>query len=106
VSVLNLAVRFACEVAALAAVAWCGWRINPVLGVVFPLVLAALWGAWIAPKARRWLSDPVRFVLELAVFAAATAAFVSVGRPVIAAVFAVAALITALLVRVWPEPVH
>jgi hypothetical protein len=40
------------------------------------------------------------------VFAAATAAFVSVGRPAIAAVFAVAALITALLVRVWPEPVH
>ena len=35
-SALNLALRFACELAALAAVGWCGWRINPVLGVVFP----------------------------------------------------------------------
>jgi hypothetical protein len=105
VSALNLALRFACEVAALAAVAWCGWRINPALGVVFPLVVAGVWGLWIAPKARRRLSDPPRFVLELAVFAAAAAALVSVGQPLLAALFAAAAVATATLVRVWPEPV-
>jgi len=105
VSALNLALRFACELAALAAVGWCGWRINPVLGVVFPLAVAAVWGLWIAPKARRRLSDPARFVLELAVFAAATGALVSVGQPWVAAIFAVGAVATAALVRVWPERV-
>jgi FtsH-binding integral membrane protein len=105
VSAVNLALRFACEVAALAAVAWCGWRINPALGVALPLVVALVWGLWIAPRARRRLSDPARFVVELVVFTAATAALVSVGQPLLAAVFAAVALTTAVLVRRWPEPV-
>jgi hypothetical protein len=105
VKALNLALRFACELAALVAVAWCGWRINPVLGVVFLLAVAAVWGMWIAPKARRRLPDPARFALELVVFAAATAALVSVGQTLVAVVFAVVAVGTAALVRVWPEPV-
>ena len=104
-SALNLALRFACELAALVAVGWCGSEINPVLGVVFPLVVAAVWGLWIAPKARRRLADPLRFVLELAVFAAATAALLSVGQVLLALVFAAAAVVTASLVRVWPETV-
>jgi Protein of unknown function (DUF2568) len=105
VKALNLAVRFACELAALVAVAWYGWRINPVLGVAFPLALAAVWGMWIAPKAQRRLRDPARIALELVVFAAATAALVSVGQTLVAVVFAAAAVGTAALVRVWPEPV-
>jgi hypothetical protein len=102
---LNLTLRFACELAALAGVAWFGWGVSPVLGAVFPLVVAVVWGLWIAPKARRRLPDPARFVVELVVFAVATAAFSSVGQPVVAAGFAVAAVVTAALVRVWPEPV-
>jgi hypothetical protein len=70
-----------------------------------PLVVALVWGLWIAPRARRRLSDPARFVLELVVFTAATAALVSVGQPLLAAVFAAVALTTAVLVRRWPEPV-
>ena len=42
---------------------------------------------------------------ELVVFAAATAAFVAVGQTAVAVVFAVLAVMTAALVRVWPEPV-
>jgi Protein of unknown function (DUF2568) len=104
VSAINHALRFACELAALAAVGWCGWRIHPVLAVVFPLVVAAVWGIWIAPKARRRLPDPARLVLELVVFGAASTAFISVGQPVVAVIFAIVALLTAVLVRVWPEP--
>jgi hypothetical protein len=106
VSALNLTARFACEIAALVAVAWCGWEITPVLGFVFPALVAGAWGAFIAPKARRRLPDPGRFALELVVFAAATAAFVSVGQTAVAIVFAAVALVTAALVRRWPEPVR
>jgi hypothetical protein len=94
-----LTTRFACKLAALVALAWCGWDVTPALGIAFPLVFAALWGLWVAPKARRRLPDPLRFGLELLLFAVATAAFVSVHHAVVAAVFAVAAVVSALLTR-------
>jgi hypothetical protein len=101
----NLALRFGCEIAGLVGLAWCGWEITPVLGALFPLAFASVWGVVVAPRARRRLPDPWRFALEVALFAAATAAFLSVGQTVIAVVFACVAAVTAVLVRVWPEPV-
>ena len=98
---LNLTLRFACELAMLAAFVWWGWLLA---GIAAALVAATVWGVLIAPKASRRLPDPARFLLELTLFAAATAAFVDVGQSVVAAVFAVAAVVTAVLVRVWPEP--
>ena len=94
-------VRFACEIAAVVAVVWWGW---PVLGIVAGAVVIFLWGAWVAPKAKRRLSDPARFVLELVIFGAATAAFAAVGQTVLAAVFAVAAVASAGLSRRYPPP--
>ena len=62
-------VRFACEIAAVVAVVWWGW---PVLGIVAGAIVILLWAAWVAPKAKRRLTDPARFVLELVIFGAAT----------------------------------
>jgi hypothetical protein len=105
VKALNLGLRFGCEVAALVAVAWFGWRTTPVLAACFPLLVAVVWGVGIAPRARRRWPDPLRLIAELVVFAAATAAFVGVGQVIAGVVFAVLAVVTAGLVRVWPEPV-
>ena len=99
---LNLAVRFACEIAAVVALVWWGWIW---LGILLGASAIAVWGAWVAPKAQRRLPDPYRFVLELAIFALATVAFVDVGQTALAIVFAVVATVSAALVRVWPEPV-
>jgi hypothetical protein len=99
----NLALRFACELAMLMGVGWCGWEITPVLGFAFPLAFAVVWGLLLAPRAKRWLPDPWRFALELVLFALATAAFASVGQVIVAIVFAVAAVVTAALARIWPE---
>ena len=93
---LVLAARFACELAALVAIAWWLWF---VLGVVVAVAVAAVWGVLIAPKASRRLPDPARLVLELAIFALATYAYLAVGRPVVAVVFAVLAAVTAVLSR-------
>jgi hypothetical protein len=57
-----------------------------------PIVVAAVWGAWIAPRARRPLPDPARLALELVIFAAATASFLAVGQPVVAVASGVTAL--------------
>lgn len=94
-------VRFVCEIAAVVAVVWWGW---PIWGVVAGAIVIAVWGAWVAPKARRRLPDPPRLLVELVIFALATVAFAEVGRSVAAVVFAAASLATAGLSRRVPAP--
>ncbi len=89
---LGLGIRFLCELAAVTAIVWWGW---PWAGVAGGLAVMAVWGAFIGPKSKRRAPDPQRLALELAIFASATAGYWLVGRPVVAIVFAVAAVVTA-----------
>ena len=93
---LVLAVRFACELAALVALAWWLWF---VVGVVVALAVAVVWGVLVAPKASHRLPDPARLVLELAIFAVATHGYLAVGQTAVAIVFAILAVATAVLSR-------
>jgi hypothetical protein len=97
----SLTVRFLCEIAAIVAFVWWGW---PVVGIIVGAGVIAFWWLFVAPKANRRLSDPIRLLSELAIFACATAAFFDVGQDAMAVVFAVLAVATAFLVRRWPEP--
>ena len=101
-SVVNLVVRLLCEIAAIVALVWWGW---PVYGILAAIGVVLVWWAFIGPKSRQRLPDPYRIVLELGIFAVATAGFYEVGQTALAVVFAVAAVVSAALVRVWPEPV-
>jgi hypothetical protein len=101
VKVAALGLRFLCELTALAAFVWWGW---PLVGILIAVGVAVFWGAFIGPRSNRRLPDPWRFACELVIFAAATVAFVAVGQPVLAALFALVAVATAALVRRWPEP--
>jgi hypothetical protein len=101
VSWLVHGVRFACEIAAVVAFVWWGW---PIWGIVAGVVVIVVWGAFVAPKSARRLADPARGVLELVIFGAATAAFISVRQTVLAIVFAVAAAGSAGLSRRYPAP--
>jgi Protein of unknown function (DUF2568) len=100
-----LAVKFLLELCALAALAYWGATTGPVilnvvLGIGAPLLAALIWGRWAAPRSAHRLPDRRRVPLELAVFAAATAALVAAGAPVLALVFAVVAIVdTAALAR-------
>lgn len=76
VTAATLAVRFLLELAALVALGVWGWRAAdgvPRLLLTFgaPLIAAAVWGTWVAPKARSRLTDPRRLFVEAAVFGAA-----------------------------------
>jgi Protein of unknown function (DUF2568) len=110
VAAVNLAVRFACELAALAALAVWGAQVGDsvvvqvALAVAAPLIAATLWGLWVAPKAARRLPDPARAGVELVVFGAAVAGLFAAGHPTAAVILAVLSAISASLVRVWPEP--
>ena len=108
---LNLALRFlVAELGALAALAL--WAIDAFAGIAAALVAAGLvglvavvWALFVSPKADRRLRDPARFGLELVIFTVATAALLDAGYVVPAIVYAPLAVVTAALIRIWPEPV-
>jgi hypothetical protein len=94
VRAFNLGLRFFLELAALAALAWAGWRaggpvwLRLILAVALPAVAVVVWGRWVAPRASRPLPDPLRLLPEWLVFGGATAALIAIGHPVAAVVLA------------------
>jgi hypothetical protein len=105
---INLVVRFALELAALAALAYWGSQtgtgvVRLVLALTAPAALALVWGTFLAPRRRIDLPKPVRLVLELAVFGAAALALVATGHDALAIALAAIALVSGLLNYVWGE---
>jgi Protein of unknown function (DUF2568) len=104
-SSLLLTLRFATELATLAVLAWAaagagialGWRI--VLAVLGPVLVAMVWGLALAPRAKHRLGEPWRLGAELVIFIVATAALALAGDGIAAAVYAVAAIGAAILLR-------
>jgi Protein of unknown function (DUF2568) len=99
---VTLTVRFLCELAMLAALAYWGFGTGDgvgawVLGIGAPLLAAVVWGAVVAPKARWPVPTPTRVVIELVLFGAAAGALAVAGQPVVAVVLGIAALATSLL---------
>jgi len=99
-----LLVRFLSELGALAAFTIWGFHEAGWFGVFPPLLAAAVWGRWMAPKSSRRLTDPTRLVAELAFFSIATSAFAGADAPVAAAIFGPLAIGCAVLVRYTGEP--
>jgi hypothetical protein len=101
-----LAVRFATELALLAALAIVavnsdlGLGARIALAVLGPVAAAAVWGIGIAPKARRRWPDPWRIAAEIGLFLAASAALVADTSAVAGIVFGVVTIGTAVAVRV------
>lgn len=104
-SSLLLTLRFATELATMAVLAWAaasagvalGWRIA--LAVLGPVLVAVVWGLALAPRAKHRLPEPWRLGAEMVIFVAATAALALSGEGVAAAVYAVVAIGTAILLR-------
>ncbi|MEQ0563100.1 YrdB family protein [Amycolatopsis sp. NEAU-NG30] len=101
-----LTVRFLTELALLGGLALAGTQLGSGVvlaiadAVLLPAAAAAVWGLFIAPRARRRLPEPGRFLLEFALFAATGAVLVLMGWPVTGIVLAVAGIGVAALTRV------
>jgi hypothetical protein len=68
-----------------------------VLALTAPAVVAVVWGTFLSPKRKIDLPKPVRFVVELAVFAVAALALAATGQDTLAIVLAVAAVLSGSL---------
>ena len=105
-----LAVRFATEIALLAGAAWAAGartRSTPlavVLGIVACTAVSAVWGLWVAPAARRRLTDPARLAVEVVLFAGVATALVTARAVVAGLALAVVGIGVAVGVRALPGP--
>ena len=97
-----LTIRFACELAMLAALGFWGFDAGEgagawLLGFGAPAFAIAIWGAFVAPKARWAVSIPARLAIELVLFGGAVIGLFVIDRPLLAALLALAAATTSLL---------
>jgi hypothetical protein len=97
---LNAFLRFALELVAFGVLAWWGWHTGGiVLAIALPLLAAALWGAFVAPRARWFLPLGGRLAVEAVVFGGAVLALISLGYPVLAVNLAVLAVANSIMVH-------
>lgn len=101
----TLALRFACELLMLAALAIVGADAldgvpSVVLAVALPALAAVAWGRFVAPNSSHRLTDPARAGVEVVVFGSAAAGLAAVGHGTWAVALGVVALLTAVGSRV------
>jgi Protein of unknown function (DUF2568) len=104
----NLALKFAVELAAIAALAYWGASLSgpllPVLMMVLaPAAMIALWGRFAAPRAKRRLSRPARIPFELTILLLAAVALLAAGADVLAVVLAGVVVLNALLLTAFGQ---
>ncbi len=71
------------------------------LAIAAPLAAAGIWGAFVAPKAKRRLRGARRLVVEVPFFAAAAAGLAATGEWLLAAIFAGAVVVSELVLYCW-----
>jgi hypothetical protein len=104
VKVASLALRFLLELGALGALAYWGFHefdgvAAVILGIGAPLAAATVWGIFVAPKRRVQRGEALRWLIELLVFGAATAALIAAGATVLGIAFAFVAVVDGIVVR-------
>jgi Protein of unknown function (DUF2568) len=102
----NLVVRFLLELAALAATAYWGYEtgsgaLRVVLAIGAPLLVIAVWWAFVSPKPRLEVPRPLKLAIEFAVFGAAAAGLWATGRHTLALAFGAIALVSGTLNYRW-----
>ena len=106
---LNLAVRFLLELCLLAAVGYWGfktqssWLWKLVLGLGLPLLIAILWGTFLAPRAGHRLQGLPFYALELTLFATGALALFTADRPALGWAYAIVVAVNTLLLAVWKQ---
>ena len=101
----NLALRFAVELAALAALAVWGAQAtsstaaNVALAIAAPVAAAAVWAIWSAPRAPRRLHGRALVLLELAILAGSGIALAGAGHVILACVLVAIAVANGVILR-------
>jgi len=106
---LNLAIRFLLELSVLVILGYWGFQtgnnvgMKILLGLGSPLLFAAVWGTFLAPKASLRFSQPWLLILELVVFALAAWALYSTGKATFTFIFGSVYILNKILMIIWRQ---
>lgn len=106
---LNLAVRFLLELCMYAAVGYWGfkthstWVLKILFGIGLPVLMALLWGTFLAPKATRPLSGAPFLTLELLLFSSGAFALFASGKSTLGWIYTIVLVINKILLTVWRQ---
>ncbi|HVN16101.1 MAG TPA: YrdB family protein [Anaerolineales bacterium] len=106
---LNLAVRFLLELCLLVVVGYwgfktqSGWLMKILFGIGLPVLIAVLWGTFLAPKATHPLSGASFLALELVLFAAGMLSLFASGQPTLGWIYAITVIVNKILLVVWKQ---
>lgn len=102
----NLEVRFLLELGLLVVFAYVPWRtIRPrgariTASIALPVLVAIIWATVVHGES---VPQPARLAVQIILFAAAVVSLAYVGRPRLAAAFALVALVNAGLMVLWSQ---
>ena len=106
---LNLAVRFLLELCLLAAVGYWGfktqssWLMKILCGIGLPVLIAVLWGMFIAPKAFRPLNSASYLTVELTLLALGSVALFASEKPTLGWAYTITLIVNKVLLVVWKQ---
>ena len=106
---VNLALRFLLEVCALIGLGYWGFATGSgaiakvALGIGVPVVVAIVWGVFVAPRAPVDLPGVLVLILQVLVFGSAAAGIAATGHRTLAPAFAVVVVINAVLMYAWGQ---
>jgi Protein of unknown function (DUF2568) len=106
---LNLLVRFLLELCMLAAVgSWgfkthSGWAMKIIFGIGLPVLIAVLWGLFIAPRATYPLTGISYLAVELILLGSGAVALFASGRPTLGWVYTVTVIVNKVLLVLWKQ---
>ena len=106
---INLLVRFLLELCMLAAVGYwgftthSGWTMKILLGIGLPVLIAVIWGMFMAPRSTRRLSGIPFTVMDIILLGSGAVALYASGQGTLAWIYAVALVISEILRLVWKQ---
>jgi hypothetical protein len=106
---INLALAFLLELALLAAFAYWGIQtgsdtlVKVLLGIGVPLLVAVIWGIFMAPNSARRLQGGAYLTLKAILFGLGVAALIEAGSTTLGLVFAAMVVINTILLYIWQQ---
>ena len=106
---LNLLVRFLLELCMLAAVGYwafktqAGWGMKILLGIGLPVMIAVLWGLFVAPKAMYPLNAIPHLVVSLILLGSGAVALSVSGNLTLGRMYAIILIVNQTLLLLWKQ---
>ena len=106
---VNLLVRFLLELCMLAALGYwgfkthSGWAAKILLGIGLPVLIAVIWGFFMAPKSTHRLSGIPFTVMDIILLGSGAAALYASGQTSLAWIYAAVLILSEVLRLIWKQ---